>query len=64
MIVAVSLLLFLFSVKTLDRNREWHDTHSLATSALSTNPANAKVHFTMGNVLAQQVRRKGCHNCN
>ena len=29
---------------------------TLATAALKTNPTNAKVHFTIGNVLAQQVR--------
>lgn len=49
----------MFSLKTVIRNSEWKDTESLALSALYSNPSNAKVHFTLGNVLAQQVRRWG-----
>lgn len=49
-------ILFMFSAKTVARNWEWRDTESLAISGLKVNPGNAKVHFTMGNVLAQQVR--------
>ena len=50
------LILLMFSAKTLIRNWEWGDTERLAVSGLKVNPFNAKVHFAMGNVLAQQVR--------
>ena len=48
-------VLLLFSAKTLARNWEWGNTQTLAESGLRVNWDNAKVHMTMGNVLAQQV---------
>ncbi|XP_019854061.1 PREDICTED: transmembrane and TPR repeat-containing protein 4-like isoform X2 [Amphimedon queenslandica] len=51
------LILLMFSAKTLIRNWEWGDTERLAVSGLKVNPLNAKVHFAMGNVLAQQGNR-------
>ena len=55
---AIALLCIIslaFFGKTIIRNLEWKNTQSLAESALKVNPGNAKVHMTMGNVLAQQV---------
>jgi tetratricopeptide (TPR) repeat protein len=50
-------LLLLLSTKTFIRNQEWHDSFMLTTSALRTNPGNAKIHFSMGNELAQKGNR-------
>ena len=53
--LCVSVIMMTYSCKTLHRNAEWSNTESLAVSALYTNPSNAKVYFTMANVLAEQV---------
>lgn len=53
--IAVSLLVLIFSAKTVSRNWEWGSTSGIATAALKTNPGNAKIHMSMGNELAQQV---------
>lgn len=50
------VLLLMFSIKTFMRNSDWRDTESISLSALYVNPDNAKVYFSMGNVLAQQVK--------
>ena len=54
-ILALCCILLMFSAKTLARNLEWSNTQTLAEAALKVNSGNAKVHLTMGNVLAQQV---------
>ena len=54
-LIALCLLLLTFSAKTLKRNSEWQNTESIAQSSLKVNPGNAKLHMSMGNVLAQQV---------
>eukprot|EP00118_Oscarella_pearsei_P008648 m.45784 g.45784 ORF g.45784 m.45784 type:complete len:778 (+) comp33634_c0_seq6:121-2454(+) len=51
------ILLLLFSLKTVQRNSEWLDTQSLAKAGIRVNPGNAKVHLTLGNVLAQKGLR-------
>lgn len=48
-------ILIMFSIKTLMRNTEWWDTEYLAQAGMRTNPLNAKMFMTMGNVLAQKV---------
>lgn len=48
-------VLLMFAVKTTVRNVEWWDTEYLAESGMKTNPLNAKMFMTMGNVLAQKV---------
>ena len=49
-------VLFMFAIKTVVRNTEWWDTKYLAEAGMKTNPLNAKMFMTMGNVLAQKVR--------
>ena len=65
-LMALSFLLLTFSAKTVKRNFEWHSTQRIAQSALAVNPGNAKLHMSMGNVLAQQVRimlyKSSCKN--
>ena len=56
----VSLLLLLYSVKTLRRNLDWGDSLSLAESAVPVNPSNAKVFMTIGNHHAQKVCNAVC----
>jgi hypothetical protein len=51
-------LLFVFSTKTIYRNFDWTSTESLAIAGLEVNPNNAKIHLTMGNVLANKGLRK------
>lgn len=48
-------VLLMFAVKTVVRNTEWWDTEFLAEAGMKTNPLNAKMYMTMGNVLAQKV---------
>ena len=48
-------LLFVCSAKAIQRNFDWVSTESLATAGLQVNPNNAKIHLTMGNVLANKV---------
>jgi hypothetical protein len=48
-------LLFVFSTKTIYRNFDWTSTESLAIAGLEVNPNNAKIHLTMGNVLANKA---------
>ena len=43
------------AAKTLHRNIEWWDMDQLGLSGLRVNPANAKIHFTIANGLAQKV---------
>ena len=52
---AAYFILIMFSIKTLIRNTEWWDTEYLAQAGMRTNPLNAKMFMTMGNVLAQKV---------
>ena len=49
-------LLVIFVFKTVHRNSEWLSKERLATSGLTVNPTNAKIHVTLGNVLAKKVR--------
>lgn len=48
-------VLVMFAIKTVVRNTEWWDTEYLARAGMKTNPLNAKMFMTMGNVLAQKV---------
>ena len=48
-------VLIMFSIKTVVRNTDWWDTEYLAQAGMKTNPLNAKMFMTMGNVLAQKV---------
>ena len=48
-------LLVMFAIKTALRNTDWWDTEYLAQAGMKTNPSNAKMFMTMGNVLAQKV---------
>lgn len=50
-------LLLLFAFKTVHRNSEWQNKETLARSGLKVNPMNAKIHVTLGNVLASRVSR-------
>ncbi|XP_068685859.1 protein O-mannosyl-transferase TMTC4-like [Montipora foliosa] len=52
-------LLFTFVFKVIHRNSEWTTKERLARSGLKVNPRNAKIHVTLGNVLA----RKGHLSC-
>ena len=54
--VTVYSLLLLFVFKTVHRNSEWLTKERLAISGLKVNPTNAKIHVTLGNVLAKKVR--------
>ncbi|CAI8019479.1 Protein O-mannosyl-transferase TMTC2, partial [Geodia barretti] len=54
--IAVSLLVLVFSAKTVSRNSEWGTSRGIVTAALKTFPGNAKLHMSMGNILAQQVK--------
>ena len=54
-VIAVSLLVLIFSAKTLSRNSQWYNTDTLVHAGLKTNPGNAKLHMSMGNELAKQV---------
>ena len=49
-------LLFTFVFKVIHRNSEWTTKERLARSGLKVNPRNAKIHVTLGNVLARKVR--------
>lgn len=51
----VYFVLVMFAVKTTVRTVEWWDTEYLAKAGMKTNPLNAKMSMTMGNVLAQKV---------
>ena len=59
-VVAVSLLVLIFSAKTLSRNSQWNNTDTLVHAGLKTNPGNAKLHMSMGNELAKQVTTNLC----
>ena len=48
-------LLLVFAFKTVHRNSEWQNKETLARSGLKVNPMNAKIHVTLGNVLASRV---------
>lgn len=48
-------LLLLFTFKTVHRNSEWQNKETLSRSGLKVNPTNAKIHVTLGNVLARKV---------
>lgn len=48
-------LLLVCSSKTFVRNFDWLSTEALANAGLRNNPGNAKIHLTMGNVLANKV---------
>lgn len=48
-------LLLLSTFKTVHRNSEWQNKETLARSGLKVNPTNAKIHVTLGNVLARKV---------
>lgn len=54
--ILVYSLLLMFAVKSLHRNSEWKNKEILARSGLKVNPANAKIHVMLGNVLAKKVR--------
>ena len=54
-------VLLMFAAKTTVRNMEWWDTEYLAEAGMKTNPLNAKMFMTMGNVLAQKVCGIFCH---
>ncbi|XP_065178329.1 protein O-mannosyl-transferase TMTC4-like [Sycon ciliatum] len=43
--------------KTLHRNTQWYDMAVLGKAGVKVNPANAKIHFSIGNDLAQQGQR-------
>ena len=45
----------MFVLKTVHRNSEWQTKERLARSGLKVNPTNAKIHVTLGNVLANKV---------
>ena len=49
--------------KTFLRNFDWVSTESLAVSGLRANPGNAKIHLTMGNVLANKVYHSTLFDC-
>ncbi|XP_065886596.1 protein O-mannosyl-transferase TMTC4-like isoform X2 [Dysidea avara] len=55
---AVYFVLIMFSIKTVVRNTDWWDTEYLAQAGMKTNPLNAKMFMTMGNVLAQKGQRR------
>ena len=59
--VAILLLLLVFSTKTVLRSAEWQSAGSIAQSALSVNPGNAKVFMSVGNELTQQVTGAAKH---
>ena len=54
--IIVYNLVVMFVFKTVHRNSEWLTKERLARSGLKVNPANAKIHVTLGNVLAKKVR--------
>jgi len=51
----VYFVLVMFAIKTAVRNTDWWGTEYLAEAGMKTNPLNAKMFMTMGNVLAQKV---------
>lgn len=53
--IIVFSLLLMFVLKTVHRNSEWQTKERLARSGLKVNPTNAKIHVTLGNVLANKV---------
>ena len=53
--IIVYSLLLMFVLKTVHRNSEWQTKERLARSGLKVNPTNAKIHVTLGNVLANKV---------
>lgn len=52
------LLCVLFSIQTIRRNTEWLEEESLFKSALDVCPRNAKVHYNVGKVAADQNNRE------
>lgn len=53
--IIVYSLLLMYVLKTVHRNSEWQTKERLARSGLKVNPTNAKIHVTLGNVLANKV---------
>ncbi|KAK2496959.1 hypothetical protein MC885_004736 [Smutsia gigantea] len=56
--VATTLLLLLFSWKTVKQNENWLSRESLFRSGVQTLPHNAKVHYNYANFLKDQGRNR------
>jgi tetratricopeptide (TPR) repeat protein len=48
-IALLSIVLILFSFKTINRNKDWRDSVTLFESGISTSPNSARVHFAYAN---------------
>ncbi|KAI5703300.1 hypothetical protein M8J75_010127 [Diaphorina citri] len=53
-IAAFIFVMFILSVRTLDRNEDWNNEVRLYESAIRVSPLNAKMHFNLGRQAAEQ----------
>ncbi|MFC1679466.1 kelch repeat-containing protein, partial [Elusimicrobiota bacterium] len=51
---ALAALCIAYAGVTIDRNRDWKDTYSLAKAGLETCPQSARLHYAMGKAHAQR----------
>lgn len=52
----VTVILLLYSVKTIARNRDWRDNLTLYSADVKTSPRSARTHYYLGNHLSQDER--------
>ncbi len=56
-----ALLLLGYGARTMLRNADWKDNHSLFASAVATAPRSAKVHFNLGGALRMRGDLNGAY---
>jgi tetratricopeptide (TPR) repeat protein len=54
----ISIVLILYSIKTIDRNQAWKDTLSLSLADIKTNPKSIRVLSTLGAVYLTLAKRE------
>lgn len=52
--LGLCLIISIYSMKTVQRNRDWMNEKRLFTSALDVCPLNAKVHYNIAKVAADE----------
>lgn len=55
--IALILLIFIFSIRSMHRSHQWTNEIDLFTSGVSVCPLNAKVHYNIGKVLSDQGKQ-------
>jgi len=56
-IACISLLLMAYSIRTVNRNRDWKDSLSFWSATVESAPASARAHYNLGNALDNTGKR-------